>query len=558
MKKLFISLIFMAAIATATAVDISGTLPVIYINTDTGNPVTSRDEYVTATYYVDPMGTEGISPIGSAAAPLPLQIKGRGNWTWVGFDKKPYRLKLNAKAALLGMNKSKHFVLLAAADDIRGFLRNPVGYELSRLIGMKWTPADQPCELVINGSYEGLYFLTENIRVAKDRVNIFEQADNQTHPDSISGGWIVEIDNYDTDPHIEITEGDGARIIFTYKSPEILSSQQQEFLTSQMSTINSLIYDSNKENCKWAEYIDLNELAKFYIVNELTDNYESFHGSCYLHRDLGADQKWYFGPVWDFGSAFNYNKTQPLYQGREHHNTWIREMCKFPQFIDVVKTEWQNFYTTNYNDIYTFIDNYAATITDAAAADLARWPAYGNNNMAQKTGTVKARLRSAVKYLCEQWGPEPEPAYKLKVYFQDNDPNPWAEVYVFSWDPEEGSKALLGVWPGTKMTPITYQDKQTWSFTIGLDAEPSTSTGIIFGNGGAGKPDNQTEDLIFENNKIYDRNGVIGDIAAIDETFATDDTPTLYYDLTGRPVTNPSAGIYIRKRGAKVDKIYIK
>ena len=108
------------------------------------------------------------------------------------------------------------------------------------------------------------------------------------------------------------------------------------------------------------------------------------------------------------------------------------------------------------------------------------------------------------------------------------------------------------------MTPITYQDKQTWSLTIGLDAEPSTSTGIIFGNGGAGKPDNQTEDLIFENNKIYDRNGVIGDIAAIDETFATDDTPTLYYDLTGRPVTNPSAGIYIRKRGAKVDKIYIK
>ena len=541
------------------AIQPSGTLPVIYINTDGGVEITSKEDYVIGTYYLDPMGNPDFQAFGTADAPLPLQIKGRGNYTWIGFDKKPYRLKLDSKAALLGMKKSKHFVLLAGADDNKGFMRNPVGFQLSRLIGMKWTPTEKPCELVLNGQYRGLYFLCANIRVDADRVNIVEQADNITDPEQITGGWLVEIDNYDTDPHIEITEGDGERIIFTYKTPEILSTEQADYLTTQMSTINSLIYDKNKENCQWAQYVDLQELAKFYIIQELTDNYESFHGSCYLHKDLGQTEKWYFGPVWDFGSAFNYKKTRPFYEGREHHNTWIPEMCRFPEFMEIVKQQWQEFYTTNFSEIYDYIDTYAENIRTAVGIDYARWPAYGNQNLDQKTGTVKALLRGAATYMCELFGPEPEPLCKVQVYFQDNDPNPWNEVYVFSWDPERSNETYFGSWPGTKMTPITYQDKQTWFYTLNLDIIPSPSTGIIFNNGNAGKPNNQTEDLIFENNKIYDRKGVIGDIAGIDNIIT--DTPTLpaeYFDITGRKITNPTKGLYLRKTGNKIEKIIIR
>jgi hypothetical protein len=133
---------------------------------------------------------------------LAMEIRGRGNYTWTGFDKKPYRIKLGEKKKLLGMNKSRHFTLLAHADDNLAFLRNTVGFELSRRLGLKYTPAQQPVEVVLNGDYIGLYFLTENIRIANDRVDITEQADMTTHPDSITGGWLIEIDNYTEDNQV--------------------------------------------------------------------------------------------------------------------------------------------------------------------------------------------------------------------------------------------------------------------------------------------------------------------------------------------------------------------
>ena len=218
----------------ANDIGYSGTLPVMYINTDGGVEITSTEDYVNATYYLDNMGIEGIESIASPDSAFALQIRGRGNYTWRDFDKKPYRLKFDKKAAPLGMNKSKHFALLAHADDQMAFLRNTVGFELSRRLGLKYTPAQQPLEVVLNGKYIGLYFLTETIRVAKDRVNIVEQPDTATDATTITGGWLVEIDNYDETEQVRITEGNGEVIRFTYKTPEILSSQQERYLRTQM------------------------------------------------------------------------------------------------------------------------------------------------------------------------------------------------------------------------------------------------------------------------------------------------------------------------------------
>lgn len=555
MSKLHLLICAFACTLAASAAEISGTLPVLYIETENHQQITSKEDYISATYYLDPMGIDGIQAFGTPEDPLTLQIRGRGNYTWIGFDKKPYRLKLSSKAALLGMKKSKHFVLLAGADDTRGFMRNIVGFQLSRQIGLAWTPTDVPCELVLNGSYEGLYFLTENIRVDSDRVNIVEQADEATDPTEITGGWLMEIDNYDTDPHVEITEGDGERIIFTYKTPEILSTQQADYLVGQMTTINNLIYDDDKNNCQWAEYIDLHELAKFYIVQELTDNYESFHGSCYMYKEIGDDSKWRFGPVWDFGSALTYKKTQPFYEGREHHNTWIPEMCKFPEFMQIVKEEWLTFYPTAFSGIYDYIDEYTEKIRDAAVCDYQRWPAYGAQNLQSSVNIAKYCLRTGEQYMCELFGPEPEPAAKICVYFHDDDPNPWNQVYVYSWDPEKDNKQYFGGWPGAEMTPITYQDKQMWSCYFELDETPSANTGLIFGNGDAGG-NNQTGDLILVNEKIYNRNGIIGDLPAGIETIddTNDATPEIYYNLQGVRVTNPTEGFYIVRKGNKVSK----
>ena len=407
MKRTLLTTLLLCLLGAVQAVNPSGTLPVMYINTENNTPVTSKDDYLNATYYVDAKGISGYENIGSAAAPLTLEIKGRGNYSWTGFNKKPYRIKLSDKQALLGMKKNKHFTLLAHADDAKdkkGYMRNAVGFEFSKMIGLAWTPEAKPLELVMNGDYIGLYFLTEHIRVDKDRVNIVEQEDEETDAQKITGGWLVEIDNYDSDPHITIAEGGRYTMWVTYKTPEVLSYQQETYLTQQIQLIDNLVYGDKNSDQLW-QYLDMDALARFYIVQELTDNYESFHGSCYLYKDMGENEKWKFGPVWDFGSSFNRDKSQFLYQGDVWHNHCIPEICKFPAFMQHVKTVWKEFYATQFNSIFTFTSNQLTLLKTAASVDAQRWPDYnGNADLTKRINQVNERLRKNAEWLNSQWG----------------------------------------------------------------------------------------------------------------------------------------------------------
>ena len=422
MKRTFFFLLLVCLFATMQAVSPSGTLPVLYIQTENNAAITSKDDYVNATYYLDNMGLSGYESIGSKAAPLAMEIKGRGNYSWSGFDKKPYRIKLADKQALLGMKKNKHFTLLAHADDSndrKGFMRNAVGLQLSRLIGMEYTPNDEPLEVVLNGDYIGLYFLTEHIRVEEDRVNIVEQEDNETNSENITGGWLVEIDNYNTDPHVTIHEGGRYEMWITYKTPEELSYQQEMYLTQQMTMLDQLIYGDKNSDELW-QHLDMDALAKFYIVQELTDNYESFHGSCYLHKDKGENAKWCFGPVWDFGSAFNRDKSQYLYQGDVWHNHWIPEICRFPAFMKRVQEIWNDFYNGEYNNIYTFIDAHESLIKQAVVKDKERWPQYhGSQTLSTYIDRTTDVLRKNSKWLNDNHWAIPE--YEDGEEDDDND-----------------------------------------------------------------------------------------------------------------------------------------
>ncbi len=382
----------------------SGTLPVMFINTDGSAPITSKEQYVYAEYYIDNMGIDGIASVGSEETPELMQIRGRGNYTWIDFDKKPYRLKLDNKTALLGMKRNRHWALMPNADDNLSGLRNTVGYELSRLLGLAWTPSQQPVEVVLNGDYIGLYMLTETIRVEPDRVNITEQADYETDSEAVTGGWLVEIDNYMEDEQVRTVEGNGVNIWSTYKSPELLSDEQRTYLTNLINATDDAIYSIDKSDNSWENYIDPDTLACFYIVQELLDDTESFHGSCYWHKDRGNDAKIMFGPVWDFGNAFHRSIGRFIWDRPAFSQTWIGEIAKFPHFQEVVKKHWDRFVRFNYKRVEPFIDAYIDQIYEAALCDAQRWPQYGNPDIINDCTNFKSLLASKYRWLGEQWG----------------------------------------------------------------------------------------------------------------------------------------------------------
>lgn len=383
----------------------SGTLPVMFINTVDSVPITSKDWYVYAYYYIDNMGVEGVESVGAADAPLPMYIRGRGNYTWEYFDKKPYRIKLDKKTALLGMKRNKHWALIANADDYLGFLRHTVGYELSRQLGLAWTPSQQPVEVVLNGDYIGLYFLTETIRVEPDRVNVSKQADYETDNSQITGGWLVEIDNYYEEAQVYTIESNGQGLFLTYKSPERLSDEQRTYLTDLIHNADSTIYVTDKTDNSWETYIDPDTLACFYIVQELLDDTESFHGSCYWHKENGENTKIMFGPVWDFGNAFCRGCTDKfIYDDPMSTQTWIGEIAKFPHFQQVVKKHWRRYVSLNFKErTDNFIDSFINQIHQAAIYDALRWPDYGNAELILDRDLFKSYLNSKYNWLNEHW-----------------------------------------------------------------------------------------------------------------------------------------------------------
>ena len=137
-------------------------LPVVYINTTEETPVDSKDNYVNATMV--------IKEDGKKVSENSLRIRGRGNATWT-YPKKPYKLKLDDKASILGMEEEKDWVLLANYCD-KTLLRTGIALELSRLMNFPYTVNDRFVEVVLNGEYIGNYQLVGTIEQGSDRVDV--------------------------------------------------------------------------------------------------------------------------------------------------------------------------------------------------------------------------------------------------------------------------------------------------------------------------------------------------------------------------------------------------
>lgn len=500
MKKLVILsllalLLSPLALRAASDAGSSKKLPTLYVNTDDkdASPDNSKETYLAATAYIAANGLAGYEDLGSAAKPVKLQIRGRGNWTFTGFHKKPYRLKFDKKQAPVGMDKSKHFVLLALAEDDLGMLTTPVGFELARRLGQPYAPQTQPVELVLNGDYRGVYFLTDKIRVAKERVNIVEQPDNVTNADSVSGGWLVELDNYNTDPHVDISLGSRTMYV-TYHTPEVLSSVQEAYLTDQWNAIVKALDKTDANDTEWEKHVDLESLAQVFLTRELMRGEEGFNGSCYVYKDFGDSTKWKFGPVWDFGSYSGARAANHYCFEGEFPAYVIDKAWKFNRLRAKVKELWDNFYATQYKSLENFVDSMANKLSDAMVCDYNRWKDDPDFTESKRMRLTNDELAMAVKF--KKWMQEKAdwmndnlgatnyvPDINIYVYTADGK-TPWIHIW--------GSSATTQ-WPGREIEGLANINGRTFHHTT----VPKGSS-ILFHEGGNDSGEavrTQTEDI---------------------------------------------------------------
>ena len=286
------------------------TIPVLYFDIDesisTINEMNSDDEHNTECYgkvtIQVPDGYTGeYTTDKQKTQTLDLEyIRGRGNSTWTA-DKKPYKMKLDKKKDLFGMGKNAHWVLLANRFD-NSFMRNRMTYWLGSELGLDYTPQNIPVEVVMNGQYYGLYFLTEQVRVGEGRVEIDNLKDTPDATDSatISGGYLVSMEpsyseDEDEDEDSSRNNVSTARSSFYLESPDFedyFNKTQKNYIKKYLQDTEDAIFGksfANSSGKSYKEYMDLDAAAKYFFVQEFSMNGDAYlSGSTYLYKPRGS------------------------------------------------------------------------------------------------------------------------------------------------------------------------------------------------------------------------------------------------------------------------------
>ena len=359
-------------------------LPQINMTTKGGAPITSKDIYVPGDFvlngksiYSDYTGT--------------TQIRGRGNTTW-RYPKKPYKIKLDTKAPLLGMAAAKDWILLANYLDGMHTL-NPVAFKIGKLLNIPFTNNIVPVELTLNGQYQGLYMLTEQIEVKDNRVNIGND------------GILLQMDTNFDDPWKFKSAAYQLPVMIMY--PELTDAAQVTPIKQQFEQLESLVASADFPNNKYLDYLDAESVANYLLAYMLTDNEEINHPkSTYLYKT--ATGKWTMGPIWDFDWAYGFEGNQQYFNSATRSLFWsssssvgtkfFSKLMTDPRIKTLMKQKWTDFKTHKFAELLTFVDDYTSKIEAARIKDYQIWKR-GSSNFKNDVSNLKNWLQNRGNYM---------------------------------------------------------------------------------------------------------------------------------------------------------------
>ena len=373
-------------------------LPVLRITTDNDAPILSRETYLNGQIHLTPNAP------GQSLVIAATQIRGRGNSTWDLMPKKPYRVKLNGKSALLGMPSSRDWVLLANYSD-KTLLRNTIAMELGASMGMPWTPRAEYVEVYHGGRYLGVYQLMENIKIAADRVDIDELGEDDEGPAEITGGYLLEVD-FRQDGHTMFTASENLPIVF--QDPEEPTPAQEAYIKGYIDQLEAALDsdDFTDPDTGYAAYIDVDSFVRWYLVNELFRNRDAnMWSSCWMYKPRGG--KLHMGPLWDFDiSAGNIDYDDAFLAAGwwVRDAPWFSRLFQDPAFVQRVREVWNEIKADQLPAMFQSIATRSAALQQAQLNNFQRWPiletyVWPNNRI---PGSYAGEVEYLVSWLTER------------------------------------------------------------------------------------------------------------------------------------------------------------
>lgn len=302
-----------------------------------------------------------------------MGIRGRGNSTW-SFPKKPWKVKLDEKAEILGMPADKEWALLANYSD-RTLIRNLVAMKLSEICGFSWTPRMRSVEVYLNHEYQGVYTFCEHKKVSSSRVNIDLVGENDNEGEAVTGGYYLEIEEQQDETTCWITSMD---VPMMFSDPEEPTAQQLEYVQNLFQSFEDALRAKDwSEETGYPKYIDVDSFIDYYIVQELTKNIDgNLRKSTFLTKERGKKLEMYH--LWDFDITLGNCGYFWYGVGNGPKNFWIKldrwypHLFKDPAFVSKVKARW-NELEPQFRQVPAFIDEQVLSLEKAQERNFEKW-----------------------------------------------------------------------------------------------------------------------------------------------------------------------------------------
>ena len=373
-------------------------LPVLSIDTQDGADILSKEEYVGCDVSVFHTAAEHTFYKAEA------KIRGRGNTTWQ-MPKKPYKLKFEEKTDLFGNGKAKTWTLIANYAD-QSLLRNSLAYAIAGVFSaLSSTTTAQFVDLYLNGAYQGVYLVCEQVEVGDGRVEIADDLD------SVDTGYLLEMDNRAPDEGeegIDYFYADGIEIPIAIKDPD---TEDEEFTPEHVAFIRSYVSDAyaaclSGDYARVQEYLYVASFASSYLVHELFHAVDIGNSSFYLNKDAGG--KLVCGPVWDFDvSAGNCDYVDAVRDPETLYaasgNCWYHALLQYEEFRALV-ADLLSEYEAEISAQIASVTAQAFAAADAMERNFQKWPVLGvgvwpNPDEIAAIGTWRGHVEYVVDWL---------------------------------------------------------------------------------------------------------------------------------------------------------------
>lgn len=438
----------------------SSNLPIISINTN-GQIIPDEERifaHMDIKYHADGQRNT-LQQESVFAGRVNIEIRGSSTAT---FPKKSYGFETqdadgeNLNVSLLDLPEENDWILYGPYSD-KSLLRNSVAFFVARAMG-QYASRMKYCELLINGSYEGLYILMEKIKRDKNRVAIKKLEPSEIDGEDITGGYIIKVDKKEGDYRGWTSLAPGSSIFFQYVYPDKddIVPEQEKYIQLYIAEFEKALSGPSFRDSEkgYAPFVDLLSFVDTFIINEFSKDIDGYRFSTFMHKDKNGPLS--MGPIWDYNLGFanvDYGSERAMEVDGWMYNTggarmwWWQRLMRDTTFKNRLGQRWRQVRrgAMDTQNLFAVIDSLIAYTDEAQVRNFQRWPILGlyvwpnwfvGDTFAEEIDFIKTWIADRLEWMDANMptdGTSVERAEQL-VEVKPVYPNPFNQSTIISYD----------------------------------------------------------------------------------------------------------------------------